>query len=169
MTPKILVAGVGNIFLGDDGFGVEVLQHLVRGRLPENVTAIDFGIRGFDLAYALMEPYDAVILADALPRGDSPGTLYAIEADIASLEAASPEQMAVETHGMNPMKVLAMAKALGAEPKPIYVVGCEPNTEEDPERMGLSPPVALAVDEAVAMIHSLIEKISAEHQAVAAI
>jgi hydrogenase maturation protease len=171
MIPKILVAGVGNIFLGDDGFGVEVVQRLMRDRLPDNIKAVDFGIRGFDLAYALMEPYDAVILVDALPRGDSPGTLYAVEPDLTSLETATPEEMNVETHGMNPMKVLAMVKAMGGQPTRIYVIGCEPdypNQNETPERMGLSPPVALAVDEAVAMIHSLIERISAKQQAVAA-
>jgi hydrogenase maturation protease len=167
MTPKILVAGVGNIFLGDDGFGVEVLQQLVREQLPENVEAIDFGIRGFDLAYALMEPYDAVILVDALPRGDVPGTLCTIEPDLSTLDAATPEDMNVETHGMNPMKVLALVKAMGGQPKRLYVVGCEPehsSEEDDLERMGLSAPVALAVDEAVAMINSLIKTLSAEQQ-----
>jgi hydrogenase maturation protease len=117
-----------------------------------------------------VEPYDAVILVDALPRGGSPGTLYTIEPDLSSLGTATPGELNVETHGMNPMKVLAMVRALGGQPNRLYVIGCEPerlSDAEDSERMGLSPPVALAVDEAVAMIHSLIEKISAKQQAAA--
>src|SRR5579862_9763036 len=124
MTPKILVAGIGNIFLG-----VEVLQQFLTGGVPANVDAIDFGIRGFDLAYALLEPYDAVILVDALPRGDAPGTLYTLEPDLASLDAASPEEMSLDTHGMNPMKVLAMVKDMRGRPKRLYVVGCEPESQ----------------------------------------
>jgi hydrogenase maturation protease len=157
MIPRILVAGIGNIFLGDDGFGVEVLQQLIREPMPENVEAVDFGIRGFDLAYALLKPYNAAILVDALPRGGAPGTLYIIEPDLSTLDAAGPEE--IDTHGMNPMKVLAMVKAMGGQPKRLFVVGCDPEPmgeEDDPERMGLSPSVALAVNEAVAMIHSLI-------------
>lgn len=171
MIPTILVAGIGNIFLGDDGFGVEVLHQLLRGQVPDNVEAIDFGIRGFDLAYALMKPYDAVILVDALPRGEAAGTLYTFEPDLGSFDAAAPEEIGIDTHGMNPMKVLAMVQAMGGRPKRLYLVGCEPEHfggEEDPERMGLSAPVALAVDEAVSMIHSLIERICAEQQVVAA-
>ncbi|MGH7848434.1 MAG: hydrogenase maturation protease, partial [Candidatus Binatia bacterium] len=77
MTPaKILVAGIGNIFLGDDGFGVEVARELAKRKLPESVRVVDFGIRGFDLAYALLDGYDLTILVDAAPRGGLPGTLY---------------------------------------------------------------------------------------------
>jgi hydrogenase maturation protease len=85
MTAKILVAGVGNIFLGDDGFGVEVALSLSKRQLPESVTVKDFGIRGFDLAYALLDPWDAVIIVDALPRGEAAGTLYVVEPDLAAL------------------------------------------------------------------------------------
>jgi len=169
MSPKILVAGIGNIFLGDDGFGVEVLQQLSREPLPAHIEAVDFGIRGFDLAYALMKPYDAVILVDALPRGGTAGTLYTIEPDLSGLDSVGPEE--IDTHGMNPMKVLGMVKSMGGQTNRLFVVGCDPEPlgeEDDLERMGLSPPVALAVDEAVAMIHSLIERICAEQQAVAA-
>ena len=82
MTAKILVACVGNIFLGDDGFGVEVALALSKRQLPESVSVKDFGIRGFDLAYALLDPWDAVIIVDALPRGEAAGTLYVVEPDL---------------------------------------------------------------------------------------
>ncbi len=172
MTPRILVAGIGNIFLGDDGFGVEVVRRLAQEKIPEDVRVVDFGIRGFDLAYALMEPYGAVILVDALPRGSPPGTLHTIEPDLSSLESAGSHEMTPDTHGMNPMRVLAMVNALGGQPKRLFVVGCEPERlapDEEEERMGLSAPVGLAVDAAVAMIQSLIGKLAAERQAVAAI
>jgi len=168
MTPQILVAGIGNIFLGDDGFGVEVAQQLMRDELPGNVRVVDFGIRGFDLAYALMDPYDAIILVDALPQGDTPGTLYAMEPDLSTLDRAAPESV-VETHGMHPLKVLAMVQAMGGRPRRLFVIGCEPEPcGEDEERMGLSAPVARAIDEAIAKIQSLIARF-AEEQAVAPI
>lgn len=162
MTPRILVACVGNIFLGDDAFGVEVAQRLARRTLPEAVRVVDFGIRGFDLAYALMDDYESVILVDAVPRGGAPGTLYAIEADLDSIDAPVSGQAMVETHGMNPLKVLAMVKAMGGQRKRVLVVGCEPSAaDEDEERMGLSEPVVAAMDEAVRMIESLIDKLLA--------
>ena len=171
MTPRILIAGVGNIFLGDDGFGVEVAQRLLRRSMPDGVRVIDFGIRGFDLAYTLMDDYDAIVLIDAVPRGETPGTLYTIEPDLNALDVSAPGDAAVETHGMNPLKVLGMVKAMGGQPKRLLVVGCEPerSTEgEDVERMGLSEPVAAAVDQAVAMVESLVVALVTEHQAAAA-
>ena len=171
MKPRILVAGVGNIFLGDDGFGVEVAQRLLERPFADGVRVVDFGIRGFDLAYALMDDYDAVVLIDALPRGGVPGTLYTIEPDLSALDPSAAEDAAVETHGMNPMKVLAMVKAMGGQPKRLFVAGCEPERYapgEDIERMGLSEPVAAAVDQAVAMVEALVNRILAEQQALAA-
>ena len=170
MTPRILVACVGNIFLGDDGFGVEVAQRLLQRLMPDGVRVVDFGIRGFDLAYALMDDYDAVVMIDALPRGDAPGTLYTIEPDLSALDVSAPENAAVETHGMNPLKVLGMVKAMGGQPKRLLVVGCEPERSaeaEDIERMGLSEPVAAAVDQAVAMVESLLAKLATEQQTAA--
>jgi len=171
MTPRILIAGVGNIFLGDDGFGVEVAQRLMRRPMPDGVRVVDFGIRGFDLAYALMDDYDAVVLVDALPRGDAPGTLYTIEPDLRALDVPAAEDAAVETHGMNPLKVLGMVKAMGGQPKRLLVVGCEPEASvdgEDIERMGLSDPVAAAVGPAVGMVESLVANILTQQQATAA-
>jgi hydrogenase maturation protease len=168
MTPRILVAGIGNIFLGDDAFGCEVTQRILRRGLPDYVRVEDFGIRGFDLAYALMEDYEAVILVDATPRGQQPGTVYTLELDLSALDDTGPVEMIVETHGMNPMKVLAMVKALGGEPKRILLVGCEPEqsaANEQEERMGLSEPVEAAVDEAVGMVESLIARITGDQRA----
>ncbi len=156
MNPRILVAGIGNIFLGDDGFGVEVARRLSGRPQSEGVRVVDFGIRGFDLAYALMEGYDLAVLVDALPRGELPGTLYVLEPDIGSTEAP---QGLIDTHGMNPVKVLHLVRALGGRPCAIRIVGCEPATlgsEEEPA-MELSPPVAAAVEEAVRMVESLVQ------------
>jgi hydrogenase maturation protease len=160
---RILVAGIGNIFLGDDGFGCEVLRRLMGRTLPESVRAVDFGIRGFDLAYALMDGYDVTIFVDATPRGGEPGTLYTIEPDLNELDNLDVQGMMVETHGMNPMKVLAMVKAMGGEFKRILLVGCEPATFGPEEgQMGLSDPVEAAVNEAVGMVESLVTKILSE-------
>lgn len=163
MSPSILVAGIGNIFLGDDAFGVEVVQRLARRDLPPQVRVVDFGIRGFDLAFALMDDYDAVILIDAVPRGEPPGTLYTIEPDLNALDATSLSEVSLETHGMNPMKVLVMVKAMGGEPKRILLVGCEPSPlPEDEERMGLSEPVEKSLDEAITIIEALIGELQGE-------
>jgi hydrogenase maturation protease len=142
---KILVAGVGNIFLGDDGFGVEVAQALSKRQLPETVTVKDFGIRGFDLAYALLDPWDGVIIVDALPRGGAPGTLYVIEPDRSDAGKAD-----INPHGMDPVRVLNLAASLGAISARILVVGCEPKDfgDELEGRMGLSSPVQAVVEEA---------------------
>jgi hydrogenase maturation protease len=159
-TPSILIAGIGNIFLGDDGFGCEVLRHLAGRSWPDNVRVVDFGIRGFDLAYALLDGYDATIFVDATPRGGTPGTLYTIEPELDELDNLDAQGMMVETHGMNPMKVLAMVKSMGGEFKRILLVGCEPATFGPEEgQMGLSEPVSLAVGEAVQIVEALVTKI----------
>ena len=158
--PRILIAGVGNIFLGDDGFGSEVARRLAGRKLPDQVRVVDFGIRGFDLAYALLDGYDVTIIVDAAPRGGEPGTLYTIEPDLDELNDLDAQEMIVETHGMNPMKVLAMVKAMGGEFKRILLVGCEPETLGPEEGlMGLSEPVEAAVDGAVRLIESLVTEI----------
>jgi hydrogenase maturation protease len=121
---------------------------------------VDFGIRGFDLAYALLEEYDVTILVDATPRGDEPGTLYVIEPDLNELDRMSSEELMVETHGMNPLKVLGMAKALGGQFKRVLLVGCEPATFGPEEgQMGLSAPVEAAVDEAIKVVETLVTNV----------
>ena len=111
--PRILVAGIGNIFLGDDAFGVEVARRLSARELPRNVRVTDFGIRGYDLAYALLDGYDTTILIDACPRGEPAGTLYVIEPDLENLGGPEDKQVAVEAHSMNPLNVLRLATSMG--------------------------------------------------------
>jgi hydrogenase maturation protease len=160
---RILIAGIGNIFLGDDAFGSEVARRLALRELPSEVLVIDFGIRGFDLAYALMDGYEVTILVDATPRGGAPGTLYTIEPDLKELDEIDAQGMMVETHGMNPLKVLSMVKSMGGEFKRILLVGCEPAPlESEDGYMGLSAPVAAAVEEAVTVVSSLVTKILEE-------
>ena len=160
MKPSILIAGVGNIFLGDDAFGVEAVRAVMRLPLPDEVASVDFGIRGFDLAFALLEPWHAVILVDALARGGAPGTLYTIEPDLAAI-AAAPAESAMNPHGMDPVRVLRLALSMGPVSAQVYVVGCEPQDfgDELEGRMGLSATVQAAVPEAVTMIHSLAGKL----------
>jgi hydrogenase maturation protease len=157
---RILVAGIGNIFLGDDAFGVEVAQRLARRALPAGVRVIDFGIRGLDLTYALLDGYHGAILVDAVPRGGPPGTLYVIEPEID--DAAG--EVTVEGHGMDPAKVLRAARALGSATRPVLLVGCDPHppADEDDMQMGLSEPVAAAVDQAVGLVESLIGQMLGE-------
>jgi len=166
IEPRILVAGIGNIFLGDDAFGCEVAKRLFERKLPENVRVVDYGIRGFDLAYALMDGYDVTIFIDATPRGDAPGTVYLIEPDLDELDKLDAQTTAIDTHNMNPLKVLSMVKTLGGEFKKIFLVGCEPlyTGEEDIGFMGLSEPVEAAVDKAIEVVESLIAKILEEKE-----
>ncbi|MGA8313596.1 MAG: hydrogenase maturation protease [Terriglobales bacterium] len=158
--PRILVAGIGNIFLGDDGFGVEVVRRMA-GRNPlASVRVSDFGIRGFDLAYALQDGYETTILVDACPHGQAPGTLSIIEPDLKTLDNPESPQAVVEGHTMNPMNVLRMASAMNIELKNVLLVGCEPETLGGEEgQMGLSAPVEAAVDDAVKLVESVINKV----------
>jgi hydrogenase maturation protease len=159
MSPKrVLVAGVGNVFLGDDGFGVEVVRRLAGRELPEGVEVVDFGIRGMDLAYALQDDYELVIFVDALPRGEEAGTVYLLEPEI-----EDDGEVALDAHGMDPVKVIKLSRALGAKPTRTLVVGCEPQvvvSEEDYDEMPmeLSEPVGAAVEEAVQLVESLVER-----------
>jgi len=157
-TPRILVAGIGNIFLGDDAFGVEVAQLLARQTMPESVRVVDFGIRGFDLAYALMDDYDAAILVDTLARGEEPGTIAVIKPDLAALPDADANAIAM--HSIDPLTVLMLVRTLGGQPPPVYVVGCEPLTFGPEEgQMGLSAPVEAAIEEATRVVRSLVGKL----------
>jgi hydrogenase maturation protease len=154
---KILVACIGNIFLGDDAFGVEVAQRLANHRLPERVTVVDFGIRSYDLAYSIMQGWDLVILVDALPQGGKPGTLYVFEP---RLPSKSENSISLDAHTMNPVSVLQLVRALGGSVDRLLVVGCEPEHLEPRAdgNVGLSPGVQGALDEAVRMIEGLIAR-----------
>jgi hydrogenase maturation protease len=157
---RVLIAGIGNIFLGDDGFGVEVAQRLARCELPPEVRVMDFGIRGLDLVYALQDGYDTTILIDAFPHGKEPGTVSIVEADLNDLEVGPDQRGFVEPHGMNPMNVLRMAKAMKAPLDHILLIGCEPAyLGGDDGHMGLSEPVETAVNEAMKITQSLVKRI----------
>ncbi len=153
---RVLVAGIGNVFLADDGFGVEVATLLAREELPAGVEVRDFGIRGLALAYELQEGWDAVVLVDAVPRGGEPGTLYVIEPEMQDGELAP-----MDAHGMDPVKVLGLARSLGSLPPRILVVGCEPEVhmtgEEEDIVMELSAPVRAATTEAVGLVRSVLD------------
>ena len=158
-SKKILIGGIGNIFLGDDGFGVEVADRLARRPFPAGVRVADFGIRGFDLAYALMEGYEFTILVDAYPGEAAPGSLSVLEVHADSLD--SPESAAVvEPHATNPVNVLRLAARMGAKLQKIFLIGCVPATLGPEEgQMGLSEPVSAAIDDAVELVESLVFQI----------
>ena len=160
---RILVAGIGNIFHGDDAFGVEVARLLASRRLPAQVRLVDFGIRGFDLAYALLDGYDVTILLDATPRGDAPGSLYVMEIDPNS-PSDLDHSSGMATHGMNPMRVLQLAQAMGGVTGRLMLVGCEPETlgSEEEGEMGLSATVAEAVKPAAILVEELVGKLLEE-------
>lgn len=151
---RVLVAGIGNVFLGDDGFGVEVVAELAKRQQPDGVEVADFGIRGFDLAYSLMDGYDAAVLVDALPLGRPPGTVSVLEADLDESDVA----YAFDSHGMTPTEVLRLVRHLGGRPPRVLVVGCEPESlgPENEGRMGLSQVVDGAVGEAVRIVERLV-------------
>lgn len=154
---KILIAGIGNIFDGDDAFGCEVIRALAAEALPTGVAATDYGIRGYDLAYALTSDYDLVILIDTAPRGKEPGTLYLIEPDLTRVNDLGAA--AADAHSMNPVTVIQMAQAMGGIPGNLFLVGCEPAILENYEgKIGFSPAVQAAVPRAVEMIKSLVSE-----------
>lgn len=158
LKPGILIAGVGNIFLGDDGFGVEVVRRLADRTLPEAVRVIDFGIRGLDLAYALQDDYETTILIDAFPHGQPPGTVSLVELNVN--ETIDSSDNFVDPHSMHPMNVLRMARAMHAPLKKVMLIGCEPATlGGDEGYIGLSTPVQAAVEEAVRATESLVKRI----------
>ena len=163
MPHRTLVACLGNIFLSDDGFGVEVARRLAREQLPAGTTVTDYGIRGMHLAYDLAQGWDATILVDAAARGGQPGTVYVIEPERrpppdANGQAGLAETMLLDAHGMQPDVMLAMAGTLGAEAGRVLVVGCEPASVA--EGIGLSEPVTAAVDEAARKVMDLVREAS---------
>lgn len=158
MTSRMLVAGVGNIFLGDDGFGVEVARRLATEDLPEWVRVADYGISGMHLAYDLANGYESTILIDATSRGDEPGTIYVIELDHSQRPGATADFPAggqlFDAHGMQPDVVFGVLDMLGAEAGRVLLVGCEPASVD--YGIGLSPVVTAAVGEAVRVVKDLI-------------
>jgi hydrogenase maturation protease len=160
---SVLVACIGNIFLGDDAFGVEVARRLLARAPREGVQVVDFGIRGFDLAYALQDGYETTILVDAYPHGHAPGTVSIVEPDLNCIDDSAAAF--VQPHAMNPMNVLRMAKAMNGSLHRILLVGCEPqDLGGDEGHMGLSPAVEAAIDRAVCEIERIVNRILDGHQ-----
>ena len=155
----ILIAGIGNIFRGDDGFGCEVARRLAERELPGEVTVIDYGIRGIDLTYALLDQYRAAVLVDTMQRGGAPGDVHLVEPEPLSGEPA-PEDLMLSPHDLDPAKVLRFVQAMGGGCERILLVACEPQTfGGDDGAMGLSPPVAAAVPEGMKMVERALAKL----------
>jgi hydrogenase maturation protease len=165
MSGRVLVAGIGNIFLGDDAFGVEVARRLLTQRWPEGVLIKDFGIRGLDLAYAMMEPWNLVILVDAIFRGQAPGILYVLEPE---LDNRAPRSTP-DAHAMTPEKVLELVRTLGGSVPRTVVLGCEPAQFGGEEgRIGLSDAVEASLELAAKEVDRLVTAaLSIKSQAVA--
>ena len=146
---RVLVAGIGNVFLGDDGFGVEVVRRIDRASLPEGVDVADYGIRGVHLAYDLLDGrHTTVVMVDAVPLDEPPGTLAVLEVDPTA--GGAP----LDAHGMHPAAVLALLHDLGGSVDRVLVIGCAPGVVD--ERRGLSEPVAAAVDGAVELVRDVV-------------
>jgi hydrogenase maturation protease len=161
---NILIAGIGNIFEGDDAFGCEVARTLMTRELPDHIRVVDFGIRGMDLTYALMDKPDLTILIDATRQGGAPGTVYTMEPSVTGGSAAT-----LDTHAMDPLRVLRTAQAMcgeiGERLGRILLVGCEPaDLGGEDGRMGLTPPVAEAVEYAADLVISLVQKESRQRE-----
>ena len=153
MSARVLVAGVGNVFFHDDAFGVEVLRHLNSSTLPSGVRVMDAGIRGMHLAFEITSGYDAVILVDAISRGDSPGTVSVLE------PSRSSNANAADAHSMELESVFAFIERLGGSDAKIVIVGCEP--VDVTEGMGLSPQVSAAVPQAARFVERLVSEVIA--------
>ena len=155
---RILVAGIGNAWLRDDGFGGEVVRRLESRELPEGAAVFDFGTGGLDLAYEVMRGYDALVLIDVSRQGGEPGTLYVMEAQKEDVEAGIEDGQLINPHAMDPQTVLRFVKTLGAWPGKVVIVACEP-AEVEEMGMGLSDQVESAVDAAVGVVIETIEEL----------
>jgi hydrogenase maturation protease len=158
---RILVAGIGNAWLRDDGFGGEVATRLGERELPAEAAVFDFGTGGLDLAYEVMRGYDALILLDVSRQGGEPGTLYVMEADEDDVEAGIEDGQVLNPHGMDPQTVLRFVKTLGAWPGKVVVIACEPAVVEE-MGFGLSDEVAGAVDAAVDLVLETVEQLRSD-------
>lgn len=167
VLPRILIAGIGNVFMGDDGFGVAVVEQLARFALPEGAVLMDAGIRGLDLTYALLSDYDAAILVDAVRRGHAPGSICVLDPEAPdqprSEDETNPAGL-LDAHAMDPVKVLAFVRQSGSQLRALRVVGCEPltfGTNGEPA-MGLSAPVRAAVEPAAQQVYALVAELQRE-------
>jgi hydrogenase maturation protease len=159
---KILVAGIGNIFLGDDAFGSEVARRLMDEKLPPEVRVIDFGIRAYDLAYAIMDGYDVTILIDITAQGQAPGTVYLIEPDLNQFEQL--DDNLADAHSMNPAKVLQMIRRFGNSSGKLYLIGCEPAIlEAEDGQIGMSETMEKSVPQAIEWVKTLVDDLLKEN------
>ncbi len=154
MTARILVAGIGNIFLGDDGFGSEVVRNAAIPQDDSGVRVIDYGIRGMHLAYDLLEKWDALVLVDAVPSRGNPGALHVFQADYDDLAESASGAAGLDAHGMDPAAVFASLRALGGSPPYTVVIGCEAGSVE--EGIGLTGPVSRAVPRAARAVEEIV-------------
>jgi hydrogenase maturation protease len=161
LTKQILVAGIGNAFLQDDGFGGEVVRRLRLRELPSGVTLGDFGTGGLDLAYEVMRGYDALVLVDVSRQGGEPGTLYVMEAREEDVAAGIEDGAMVDPHGMDPETVLRFVRAVGGWPGKVMVIACEPANVDDPG-FGLTPEVAATVDRAVDLVADTVGELQSD-------
>jgi hydrogenase maturation protease len=165
VTARVLVAGVGNIFLSDDAFGCEVVRQLAGTPMPPGVELTDFGIRGVHLAYQLLDGYDLLVLIDAAPRGQQPGTVSLLEVELDKIESsaasvAGGDAPLLDVHGMEPASILAMLSSLGGVIARVLVIACEPESVE--EGLGLSEVVSGAVPHAVQLV---LQVVNGDHEA----
>ena len=158
---RVMIAGVGNMFMKDDGFGGAVIKRMSNKKFPEGVEVKDFGTGGLKLAYDLMKGYDGLILLDASSRGEKPGTLYVIEPNENDIDPDLEQGGPIDPHGADPVTVLRFVKSIGSWPGKVLIVGCEPETVDDFE-IGLSEPVNAAIDKAVEMVDDIIKEIYSE-------
>ena len=154
----ILVAAVGNLWLGDDGFGSAVAKGLRERELSGDVAIADFGTGGLDLAYEVMRGYDALVLVDVSRQGGEPGTLYVMEVGPDSVKAGIEDGAKIDPHGMDPQTVLRFVRATGGWPGRVIVVACEPEQVEE-VGIGLTPRVEAAVERAVALVAETVEEL----------
>jgi hydrogenase maturation protease len=155
---RVIIAGVGNMFLKDDGFGVEVIKRMTEKKFPEGVEIKDFGTGGLKLAYDLMKGYDGLILLDASQRGEKPGTLYVIEPDEKEFQSSLEQGDLIDPHGGDPVTVLRFVKAFGSWPAKVMIVSCEPSSTEE-FQIGLSEEVNASVDKAIEFVNEIINEI----------
>jgi hydrogenase maturation protease len=161
LEKQILVAGVGNAWLQDDAFGGECARRLEERGVPSGVTVMEFGTGGLDLAYEVMRGYDALVLLDASRQGGQPGTLYVIEPALSDFQGGIEDGDAINPHGMDPATMLRFVNTIGGFSGKVVVIGCEPG-EVDEVGLGLTPPVAAAVERAVELVGKTLEELRSD-------
>ena len=158
LKKRVMIAGIGNIFMKDDGFGSAVVQKMSHKQFPEGVELKDFGTGGLKLAYDLMKGYDGLIFIDASARGGTPGTMYLIEPSEDDFSGDLEQGGPINPHDADPATVLRFVKSIGAWPGKVSIIACEPQTTED-FSIGLSESVNTAIDQAIEMVDELIQQI----------